>query len=135
MTAVYQRFLSFRRIPLKVVVITALASWALQIGALVQGQPLYVIVFFTLLPWIPLAFFESIWKYKHYSWIAIFAVVTVLQIGHYGEHLVQVSELTFANGTLSCPPPPDNPANAQRAVDNGYTRQIEDPTNYTATSI
>lgn len=134
MTVVYERFLAFRRIPLKVVFVTLLASWAMQIGAILQGQPLYVIVFFTLLPWVPLAFFEGIWKYKHYNWIAIFAVVAVLQVGHYGEHLVQVTELGFLNGTLACPPPVDNGDNAQRAVDLGL-RSDTDATGYRASYI
>ena len=59
---VFERFVSFRRIPMKVVVITALASYVLQLGAILQGQPLFIIVLFTLLPWIPLAFVEGLWK-------------------------------------------------------------------------
>jgi hypothetical protein len=61
-------------------------------------------------------------------------VVAVLQVGHYGEHLVRVTELGFFNGTLSCPPPVDNPENAQRAVDEGL-RSEADPTGYSAVSI
>ncbi len=50
----FERFVSFRRIPLKAVIVTALASWALQIYAILEGQPLYIIVLYTLLPWLPL---------------------------------------------------------------------------------
>jgi len=102
---VFQRFLSIRRIPLKVVVITALASWALQLYAVVEGQPLWVIVLYTLVPWIPLVIFEGLWKFEHYHWIAVFAVVTALQVGHMGEHTVQVVQLGVMDGTLACPPP------------------------------
>lgn len=118
-TKVFERFVSFRRIPLKVVVITALASYVLQLGAILQGQPLFIIVLFTLLPWIPLAFFEGLWKYEHYNWIAVFAIVAALQVGHIGEHTFQVVQLAFLNGTIACPPPVDNEANAQRAVEAG----------------
>ncbi len=114
-TAIYDRFLSFRRVPLKIVFITLLASWALMVGAIFLNQPIYVIAFFTLLPWIPLALFEGVWKYKHYGWLSIFAVVAVLQVGHYGEHFVQVTELGFFNGTLACPPPADTEENRGRA--------------------
>lgn len=134
-TAVYERFLSFRRIPLKIVFITLLASWALNAGAFFLNQPIYVIALFTILPWIPLALFEGIWKYKHYSWLAVFAVVTVLQVGHYGEHFVQVNELAFFNGTLACPPPADNVDNAQRAVDRGLRSSVDDVTNNSAVRI
>jgi hypothetical protein len=131
-TAVYERFLSFRRIPLKVVGVTLLASWALQLGAIFLNQPIYVIVLFTILPWLPLALFEGIWKYRHYNWLAVFAVITVLQVGHYGEHVVQVSELAFFNGTIACPPPVDNVENAQRAVDAGLRQSVDDVTNNSA---
>jgi Cyclic nucleotide-binding domain len=104
-SSTFGRFASIRRIPLKIVIITALASWALQVYAIVEGQPLYVILILTLLPWIPLVVFESIWKYQHYQWIAIFAVVAGLQVGHMAEHTVQVLQLGFGNGTLACPPP------------------------------
>ena len=111
-----ERFLAFKRIPLKIVAVTALASYLLQIGAILQGQPLYVIAFYTLLPWIPLLVFEGLWKYEHYNWIAIFAIVTALQLGHLGEHAFQVTEYVFLNGTLACPPPVDDVANARRAA-------------------
>lgn len=133
--SVYERFLSFRRIPLKIVFVTLIASWMMQLGAIFLNQPIYIIALFTILPWIPLALFEGLWKYKHYHWLAIFAVITVLQIGHYGEHVVQVTELGFLNGTLSCPPPVDNEQNAQRAVDAGLRSSTADVTNNTATRI
>ncbi|HKC91307.1 MAG TPA: cyclic nucleotide-binding domain-containing protein [Candidatus Limnocylindria bacterium] len=125
---VLERFLAFRRVPVKVVAITALTSYALQIGAIFQGQPLYIIAFYTLLPWIPLAVFEGLWKYEHYQWIAIFAVIAALQVGHLGEHTFQVAEYTFLNGTLECPPPVDNAANAKRAVDLGLRSPTDEPT-------
>ena len=134
-TKIYERFLSFRRIPLKIVGVTLLASWMMQLGAIFLNQPIYVIALFTILPWIPLALFEGIWKYKHYGWLSIFAVVAVLQVGHYGEHTVQVTELGFFNGTLACPPPVDNVDNAQRAVDRGLRASTDDVTNNAAVRI
>ena len=121
-----ESLISFRRVPLKVVVITAFASYALQLGAIIQGQPLYIIAIFTLLPWIPVLFFESIWKIDHYSWIAVFGILTILQIGHVGEHLAQVGGLLFLEGTLACPPPVDNTANFERAVEAGL-RTVDEP--------
>ena len=123
-----ERFLAFKRIPLKIVAVTALASYLLQIGAILQGQPLYVIAFYTLLPWIPLLVFEGLWKYEHYNWIAIFAIVTALQLGHLGEHAFQVTEYVFLNGTLACPPPVDDVANARRAAQAGLRSPTDTPT-------
>lgn len=116
---VFENFVSFRRIPMRVVIVTALASYVLQIGAITMGQPLYIIALYTLLPWIPLALFEGLWKYEHYNWIAVFAVVTALQVGHIGEHTAQVVQLAALNGTISCPPPVDNEENTRRAMEAG----------------
>jgi hypothetical protein len=134
-TRVLERFAAFRRVPLKVVAVTALASYALQIGAILQGQPLYIIALVTLLPWIPLVFVEGLWKVQHYSWLAVFAVVTVLQVGHLGEHTFQVVQLRFLDGTLACPPPKDTAASAQRAIDMGLRSADQGATGRSATAI
>ena len=91
----------------------------LQINAIVSGEPLYLIAFYTLLPWIPLMVFEGIWKVKNYSMIAVLGLFTVLQIGHFAEHLIQALQLGLFNGTVACPPPIDTVANAARAVELG----------------
>lgn len=131
---VFENFLSFKRIPVKVVVVTAFASYILQLGMIIMGQPLYVIVLYTLLPWIPVLLFEGLWKIEHYHWIAIFAIVTFLQIGHLGEHVAQVAQLTV-DGTLACPPPVDGGANFQRAIDAGLRSASEEPTGYSASLV
>jgi hypothetical protein len=105
MGAVLERFVSLRRVPLKAVLVTALISWALQAYGFLTGQPFYWIVILAVIPWIPLALFEGLWKYQHYSWMAVFAVVTALQVLHMGEHTLQVTQLGVLNGTLACPPP------------------------------
>jgi hypothetical protein len=136
---VVERFVAFRRIPIKVVAITALASYALQIGAILQGQPLFIIALYTLIPWIPLAFFEGLWKYENYSWMAVFAIITALQVGHLGEHAFQVTQLRFLNGgntaSIACPPPKDTEANARRAVEMGLRQPGVESTGRTASTV
>ena len=127
---IFNILVSPRRVPMRVIIITALASYVLQMGAVIQGQPLYIIALYTLLPWIPVFFFESIWKVEHYNWIAIFGIIIVLQLGHLGEHVTQVTQLGFMNGTLACPPPVDNVLHAERAV----TAELRSP-EQTATGI
>ena len=83
-----RRFFRFEGVSLQVVLVTAFISYVLQINAIVGGEPLYLIAFYTLLPWIPLALFEGIWKVKNYSMIAVLGLFTVLQIGHFAEHLI-----------------------------------------------
>ncbi len=132
---ILERFVAFRRIPLRIVGVTALASYAMQAGAVLQGQPLYIIALYTLIPWIPLAFFEGLWKVKHYHWVAVFAVVTALQVGHLGEHAFQVTQLRFLDGQIACPPPVDSPANARLAVERGLRPSGDDATGRAASTI
>ncbi len=134
-TTIFERFISFRRVPMRIVVITALASYALQIGAIVQGQPLFIIALYTLVPWIPAFLFEGLWKFEHYNWVAVFAIVAALQVGHLGEHSFQVVQLRFLNGTIACPPPVDNVENAERAVQMGLRPADLDATGRSSQNI
>lgn len=134
-TKIWENFLTFKRVPMKLVVITALTSYALQMGMIVMGQPLYIIAFYTLLPWIPIFLFESLWKVEHYQWIAVFAIITALQIGHLGEHLAQVGALSVVTGTLACPPPVDNINGYELAVENGLRDASSQPTGYSSSVI
>ena len=131
----WENFLSFKRVPLRIVVITALTSWAFQMGMTMLGQPLYIIAFYMILPWIPVLLFESLWKVKHYHWIAIFAIITVLQVGHLGEHIAQVGALSLTTGTLACPPPVDNATGYELAVENGLRNPANLPTGYSSSII
>jgi cyclic nucleotide-binding protein len=132
---IWENFLSFKRIPMKVVVITALASYVLQMSAIIMGQPLYIIALYTLLPWIPVLLFESLWKVEHYQWIAFFAIITFSQLGHLGEHLVQVGALSVTTGTLACPPPVDAGSNYERAIEMELRPAGSQPTGYSSSII
>jgi hypothetical protein len=93
--------LTIQRIPLRVVIITALLSYLLQIGAIVQGQPIYVIIGLTIIPWVLVLAFEYIWKYEHYGFFAFMLAFVLLQLGHLGEHTVQISQLIATGGNLA----------------------------------
>jgi len=120
---------------MEVVIVTAFISYVLQIRAIMGGEPLYIIAFYTLLPWIPLALFEGVWKVKNYSFIAVLGLFTVLQIGHFGEHLIQVIQLNMLNGTVACPPPVDTIENAARAVELGFRDALQEPSYYSVERI
>jgi hypothetical protein len=92
---------STQRVPMRVVIITALLSYGLQMGALIQGYPLYVIVGLTLLPWLLVFAFEYIWKYEHYGFYAFLLAFVLLQLGHLSEHTVQILQLTWTHGNLA----------------------------------
>jgi hypothetical protein len=89
------------RVSRRVVAITAAASATLAIAALAQGYALWIAVGSALLPWVPLVALEAVWKYEHYGLWAIFGVVVLLQIGHMGEHGVQVMQLFEHDGRLA----------------------------------
>jgi len=93
--------LRLERVPPKAVLIAAAASLTLLIAGLSQRYAMWVPVGFALLPWIPLVAAETIWKYEHYGLWAIFGVVVLLQIGHMGEHTVQVTQLLLYDGRLA----------------------------------
>ena len=127
--------ITFRRIPMRIVVGTAVASALLGLGMIVMGQPLYVIALYVLLPWAPVMMFEGLWKVRHYHWIAIFGVVVLLQIGHVIEHIVQVGVLTFTDASVVCPPPVDSAASALRAIEAGLRSPDSRPTGMSASVI
>jgi hypothetical protein len=93
--------LQLQRVPLQAVLLTALASAVVTIGAVYQDFPLYGIVGLGILPWLPLFFFEAAWKYENYGTYALLGAFVFLQIGHLGEHTVQVLQLWINDGDLS----------------------------------
>lgn len=126
---------SFRRVPTRIVIGTAAASILMAVGMVMQNQPLYLVALFALLPWVPILLFESLWKVENYSWVAIFAVFVVLQVGHLVEHVARVSQWAVLEGTLDCPPPVDDSANAQRAVEVGLRSPDSTPTNLSSVYV
>jgi len=90
-----------QRLPLRVVLITAAVSYLLQIGAILQGYPLYGIVAVTILPWLLVFAFEYVWKYEHYGFFAFLLVFVLLQLGHLTEHTVQILQLLATGGNLA----------------------------------
>ena len=87
------RFLSFEAVDVRTVAVTAFISYLLQINAIISGEPLYLIALYTLLPWVPIAMYEGVWKVQNYAAVAFLGLFTILQIGHFAEHLFQVIQL------------------------------------------
>jgi hypothetical protein len=93
--------LRLERVPARAVAIAAAASITLLIAGLSQGYAMWVPVGMALIPWVPLVTAEAIWKYEHYGLWAIFGVAVLLQLGHMGEHTVQVVQLLLYDGRLA----------------------------------
>src|SRR5262249_6985293 len=95
------RPLGVERAPGWAVGATALASAATLAGSMYLQQPLWEKVSWTLTPWLPLFVFEEIWKYKRYGFYAVFVGLAALQVGHLGEHTVQVTQLLMYHGDIT----------------------------------
>lgn len=88
-------------VPDRLIAITGLVALAMVAAATVLGYPAWAIVSAALIPWAPLFFVEAIRKYRHYGLYVVFGAITFLQVGHLGEHMVQVAQVFVFNGDLS----------------------------------
>src|SRR5215212_2557265 len=81
-----------RDIQLRAVIITAAASYVLQLSGILLRWPLWVIAFATIIPWVPIFFTKVLWNSRHYGFMAVYAVLMLVQAGHVGEHIFQMAE-------------------------------------------
>jgi hypothetical protein len=88
-------------VPAQLIVLTALIALATVVAATLMAWPPWAVISAGLIPWIPLLFVEGIRKYRHYGLYAVFGAITLLQIGHMGEHSVQVGQVFMTGGDLS----------------------------------
>ncbi len=93
--------IGFQGTPALVIAAVAAISALLGSMAVMHGMPLWGIVLAALLPWFPLILFETIWKYQQYGVFALLWLVTILQVGHMGEHTTQVSQLMMTDGDIA----------------------------------
>lgn len=91
---------SVQPIPGRVYIASSLGAIVLMAAATTLMWPLYVIISFGLLPWLPVLMFETLSQYRHFHWLAAFFAITVLQVGHLGEHSIQVTQLFMNDGAL-----------------------------------
>ncbi|HYL71746.1 MAG TPA: hypothetical protein VEY89_10645 [Candidatus Dormibacteraeota bacterium] len=88
-------------VPARLIVATAAISLGADVAAWLMGFPPWMVVSLTLAPWVPLLFVEGVRKYRHYGLYAVFGAIALLQVGHLGEHSVQVVQVFLFNGDLS----------------------------------
>lgn len=85
--------LSVRSVPPKILVMTALASYGGLIFAAAAGWPLWGMVAAATGPWAFVFLAETRWTWRNFGWLALFYVLTVSQLGHFVEHLVQMYQI------------------------------------------
>jgi hypothetical protein len=75
------------------VVATVFASTAVAFLAALQRWPLWAMALATVAPVVPLLCLEAVATYRRYNWLGGFYVLTVAQVGHMIEHVVQMTQL------------------------------------------
>lgn len=84
---------AIRSVPARIVLITAAAAFAGGIVAFVEGWPLWAVGVCVVAPTLPLLVCETRWLCLHYGWFSLFWVLVVTQIGHFVEHIAQMSQI------------------------------------------
>ena len=87
--------------PAVIIALVAIISVFFASMAAMHGMPLWSIVLAGLAPWLPVIAIEAMWKHQHYGVFALLWLVTLLQVGHMGEHTSQVSQLLATDGDLA----------------------------------
>lgn len=87
------RAFAIHSVPSRIVVLTALTSFACLILTGLLGWPLWRIALTMLIPWCALLTQETVGTYRHYPWLALFYVLAVTQTGHFFEHVAQMIQL------------------------------------------
>jgi hypothetical protein len=72
---------------------TAVACMTVALLAALQRWPLWAMALATLAPLVPLLCCEAVATYRRYHWLGVFYVLTVAQVGHLVEHVVQMTQL------------------------------------------
>jgi hypothetical protein len=88
---------NIHRVPPGKIVLTAFASYLIVGLSWLGGAAIYIAFPLALIPWIPIAFLEIEWTYKHYGWFALFFTMAIVQTLHYSEHCIEVIQVHFFN--------------------------------------
>src|SRR5437660_11190073 len=98
------RLLRGRELQFRAVVITAVASYFLQLVGIWLHWALWAIALGTILPWIPLFSMKVLWTSKHYGFMAAYLVLMIVQAGHVGEHVAQILQCIVISNPAASPP-------------------------------
>jgi len=91
----FRRLFTVHGVAPRLVKFALLASFAAMMLGYVQGWPPWVAAVAALLPWAPILYGEVVWTHRHYSWLALFYVLVVSQVGHFFEHVAQMIQIHF----------------------------------------
>lgn len=89
----FSRLVALRSVPPRVAVLTGLTSCASLAVSIIQHWPLWGIGLAVVTPFVPLFTMETAWMHQRYGYLALFYVLVVTQIGHFFEHVAQVTQI------------------------------------------
>jgi hypothetical protein len=95
------RKFNVHKVPPGKIVLTAFASYLIVACAWLGGAQIWLAFGLALIPWVPIAFIEVEWTYKHYGWFVIFFVMALVQAIHYSEHCIEVIQVHIFNTPTS----------------------------------
>src|SRR5436305_796751 len=85
------------KVPPGKIVLTAFASYLIVALGWLGGAEIWLAFGLGLIPWVPIAFLELEWTYKHYGWFVIFFAMAIVQAIHYSEHCIEVIQVHIFN--------------------------------------
>jgi hypothetical protein len=91
------RKFNVHKVPPGKIVATAFASYLIVALGWLGGAQIYLAFGLAVIPWIPIAFVEIEWTYKHYGWFVIFFAMAIVQAVHYSEHCIEVVQVHIFN--------------------------------------
>ena len=94
-----RRLLAFAQVPPRQLGITALISCAVIALAVFIGWPIWAVAITAIVPWLTIFQRETVWIYHHYRWLALYYVLVVTQVGHFGEHVCQMVQIHLLDRT------------------------------------
>jgi hypothetical protein len=90
-----------QRLPTRAALMALAISAGLVAGGLQERLPLWGIALAALIPWFPVWWMETVWQSKHYGLYAVFAALTLFQLGHMLEHTAELVQLFLNHGNLA----------------------------------
>lgn len=98
--SIWKKF-NVHKVPPGKIVLTAFASYLIVALAWLGGAQIWLAFGLALIPWVPIAFIEIEWTYKHYGWFVIFFAMAIVQSIHYSEHCIEVIQVHIFNTPTS----------------------------------
>jgi hypothetical protein len=93
MSWTWSRRIGFVGLPLSSVGLAAVGTAGAAVFGVSRGWPLWLTGVAAVVPWLPLFVLDVAWTVKQYQWLALFYLLVVTQLAHFGEHVAQMVQI------------------------------------------